>query len=83
MQDISTSEYKYNEMTIIIVFYFSQSVLSVFRALHTLERTVDRCALNLDLDENKLVFVFHCKHGELVTKLLVYMYSTKGENQLA
>ncbi len=58
-----------------MILYFSQSVLSVFRALHTLERTVDRCTLYLDLDENKLVFVFHCKHGNSANPNL-YRYQT-------
>lgn len=40
-----------------------KSCVSVFKALSTLEKTVDHCRLQLDLQENKLVFVFHCKHG--------------------
>lgn len=41
-----------------------QSCTSVFRALPTLEKTVDHCKLTLNLEENKLVFVFYCKHGK-------------------
>lgn len=40
-----------------------QSCLSVFRALTTLERTVDHCRVKLDLKLSKLVFIFHCRHG--------------------
>lgn len=43
--------------------------MSVFRALPTLEKTVDHCTLSLNLEENKLVFVFYCKHGKLVASL--------------
>lgn len=41
-----------------------QSCVSVFKALSTLEKTVDRCSFYLDSRHTKLVFVFHCRHGE-------------------
>lgn len=44
-----------------------KSCLAVFKALSTLEKTVDRCRLHLDPDENKLVFIFHCKHSIMKT----------------
>lgn len=44
-----------------------KSCTSVFRALPTLEKTVDHCKLTLDLEENKLVFVFYCRHGIVKT----------------
>ena len=46
-------------------FVTMQSCLAVFKALSTLEKTVDRCRLHLDPDENKLVFIFHCKHSKM------------------
>eukprot|EP00117_Sycon_ciliatum_P030720 scpid77246/ scgid0108/ Cell cycle checkpoint control protein RAD9A; DNA repair exonuclease rad9 homolog A; Rad9-like protein len=41
----------------------AKSCLSVFRSLATLEKTVDRCSIDLDVLAAKLVFVLHCKHG--------------------
>ena len=41
-----------------------QSCVSVFKALSTLEKTVDRCSFYLDSQHAKLVFVFHCRHGK-------------------
>ena len=46
-----------------------QSCVSVFKALSTLEKTVERCSFYLDAQQNKLVFVFHCRHGEATSSL--------------
>ena len=40
-----------------------QSVLSVFRSLSTLEKTVDYFSLSINCKLSKLVFIFHCRHG--------------------
>eukprot|EP00731_Ephydatia_muelleri_P023397 Em0015g980a len=52
-----------------------KSCTSVFRALPTLEKTVDHCKLTLNLEENKLVFVFYCKHGFQECEALQAVYS--------
>ena len=43
---------------------YIQSCLTVFRALSSLEKTVDYFTLTLNLKLSKLVFIFHCRHGE-------------------
>jgi hypothetical protein len=45
-----------------------QSVLSVFRSLSTLEKTVDYFSLYIDCKLSKLVFIFHCRHGMICTE---------------
>ena len=40
-----------------------QSVQAVFRSLATLEKTVEKCHIELDADRNRLTFTLHCKHG--------------------
>lgn len=42
---------------------FFQSCLTVFKSLVTLEKTVERCRLVLDVELDRLVFQLHCKHG--------------------
>lgn len=45
--------------------------VSVFKALSTLEKTVDHCRI-LDEEQSKLVFIFHCRHGKVKTHNLGY-----------
>lgn len=40
-----------------------QSVQSVFRSLTTLEKTVEKCHIDLDKQKDRLTFTLHCKHG--------------------
>uniref|UniRef100_A0A3Q0RE46 Cell cycle checkpoint control protein RAD9A n=1 Tax=Amphilophus citrinellus TaxID=61819 RepID=A0A3Q0RE46_AMPCI len=40
-----------------------KSVQSVFRSLTTLEKTVEKCHIDLDEQKNRLTFTLHCKHG--------------------
>ena len=40
-----------------------QSVQAVFRSLASLEKTVEKCHIELDGDKNRLTFTLHCKHG--------------------
>lgn len=42
-----------------------QSCLTVFKSLSTLEKTVEKCRLSLDLEANRLIFQLCCKHGLL------------------
>ncbi|XP_071790558.1 cell cycle checkpoint control protein RAD9A-like [Asterias amurensis] len=49
-----------------------KSCLSVFKSLSTLEKTVDKCQMHLDLKECRLVFLLYCKHGIVKTYNLTY-----------
>uniref|UniRef100_A0A3Q4GCD2 Cell cycle checkpoint control protein RAD9A n=1 Tax=Neolamprologus brichardi TaxID=32507 RepID=A0A3Q4GCD2_NEOBR len=40
-----------------------KSVQSVFRSLTTLEKTVEKCHIDLDKQKDRLTFTLHCKHG--------------------
>uniref|UniRef100_A0A3Q3LV40 Cell cycle checkpoint control protein RAD9A n=1 Tax=Labrus bergylta TaxID=56723 RepID=A0A3Q3LV40_9LABR len=39
------------------------SVQAVFRSLASLEKTVEKCHIELDEQKNRLTFTLHCKHG--------------------
>lgn len=41
----------------------SQSVQAVFRSLASLEKTVEKCHIELQEQRNRLTFTLHCKHG--------------------
>ncbi|XP_022109832.1 cell cycle checkpoint control protein RAD9A-like [Acanthaster planci] len=49
-----------------------KSCLSVFKSLYTLEKTVDKCQIYVDLKDCRLVFLLHCKHGIVKTHNLTY-----------
>ena len=61
--------------TIIIVsnnFFISfQSILSVFRSIGNLEKTVETCTMSLPLSESLLIIELRCKHG------IVKLYNLK------
>uniref|UniRef100_A0A672IXA3 Cell cycle checkpoint control protein RAD9A n=1 Tax=Salarias fasciatus TaxID=181472 RepID=A0A672IXA3_SALFA len=52
-----------------------KSVQAVFRSLATLEKTVEKCHIELDEHKNKLTFTLHCKHGLLKTHNLSFQDS--------
>uniref|UniRef100_A0A3Q0RE40 Cell cycle checkpoint control protein RAD9A n=1 Tax=Amphilophus citrinellus TaxID=61819 RepID=A0A3Q0RE40_AMPCI len=52
-----------------------KSVQSVFRSLTTLEKTVEKCHIDLDEQKNRLTFTLHCKHGLLKTHNLSFQDS--------
>ncbi|CAL8268853.1 unnamed protein product [Boreogadus saida] len=52
-----------------------KSVQAVFRSLATLEKTVEKCHIELDADRNRLTFTLHCKHGLLKTHNLSFQDS--------
>ncbi|CAL8264296.1 unnamed protein product [Lota lota] len=52
-----------------------KSVQAVFRSLATLEKTVEKCHIELDGDRNRLTFTLHCKHGLLKTHNLSFQDS--------
>lgn len=41
----------------------SQGVQSIFKSLATLEKTVEKCHIELEEQKNRLTFTLHCKHG--------------------
>ena len=41
-----------------------QSIVSMYRGLASMEKTVDHCNIFVDELDCKLVLVFYCKHGE-------------------
>ncbi|XP_004073282.1 cell cycle checkpoint control protein RAD9A [Oryzias latipes] len=52
-----------------------KSVQSVFRSLATLEKTVEKCHIELNEQKDRLTFTLHCKHGLLKTHNLSYQDS--------
>uniref|UniRef100_G3Q0V3 Cell cycle checkpoint control protein RAD9A n=1 Tax=Gasterosteus aculeatus aculeatus TaxID=481459 RepID=G3Q0V3_GASAC len=51
------------------------SVQAVFRSLATLEKTVEKCHIELDEQKNRLTFTLHCKHGLMKTHNLSFQDS--------
>lgn len=41
----------------------SQGVQAIFKSLATLEKTVEKCHIELEEEKNRLTFTLHCKHG--------------------
>lgn len=41
----------------------NQSVQAVFRSLASMEKTVEKCHIELDKQKDRLTFILHCKHG--------------------
>ncbi|KAF7657433.1 hypothetical protein LDENG_00027130 [Lucifuga dentata] len=52
-----------------------KSVQAVFRSLTSLEKTVEKCHIELDEQKNRLTFTLHCKHGLLKTHNLSFQDS--------
>uniref|UniRef100_A0A8C6KLM5 Cell cycle checkpoint control protein RAD9A n=1 Tax=Nothobranchius furzeri TaxID=105023 RepID=A0A8C6KLM5_NOTFU len=52
-----------------------KSVQTVFRSVATLEKTVEKCHIELDEAKDRLTFTLHCKHGLLKTHNLSYQDS--------
>ncbi|XP_048252561.1 cell cycle checkpoint control protein RAD9A-like isoform X2 [Haliotis rufescens] len=50
-----------------------KSILTVFRSLYTIEKTVERCKIHLDSEESRLVFQLHCRHGIVKTHNLAFI----------
>ncbi|KAJ8269393.1 hypothetical protein COCON_G00120000 [Conger conger] len=45
---------------------------AVFRSLSSLEKTVERCRIQLNSEKSRLTFTLHCKHGLLKTHNLSF-----------
>ncbi|XP_056147630.1 cell cycle checkpoint control protein RAD9A [Lampris incognitus] len=52
-----------------------KSVQTVFRSLASLEKTVDKCHIQLDEEKSRITFTLHCKHGLLKTHNLRFQDS--------
>ncbi|XP_071401129.1 cell cycle checkpoint control protein RAD9A-like isoform X1 [Centroberyx affinis] len=52
-----------------------KSVQAVFRSLASLEKTVEKCHIELDGQKNRLTFTLHCKYGLLKTHNLSFQDS--------
>ncbi|XP_041847092.1 cell cycle checkpoint control protein RAD9A [Melanotaenia boesemani] len=52
-----------------------KSVQAVFRSLAKLEKTVEKCHIELDEQKDRLTFTLHCKYGLLKTHNLSYQDS--------
>ncbi|XP_056295565.1 cell cycle checkpoint control protein RAD9A [Pseudoliparis swirei] len=52
-----------------------KSVQAVFKSLATLEKTVEKCHIELDEQKNHLTFTLHCKHGLMKTHNLSFQDS--------
>nr|XP_057919730.1 cell cycle checkpoint control protein RAD9A isoform X2 [Doryrhamphus excisus] len=52
-----------------------KSVQAVFRSLASLEKTVEKCHIELDEQKDRLTFTLHCKHGLLKTHNLSFQDS--------
>ncbi|XP_029917623.1 cell cycle checkpoint control protein RAD9A [Myripristis murdjan] len=52
-----------------------KSVQAVFRSLASLEKTVEKCHIELDGQKNRLTFALHCKYGLLKTHNLSFQDS--------
>ncbi|XP_063395838.1 cell cycle checkpoint control protein RAD9A-like [Mytilus trossulus] len=50
-----------------------KSCLTVFKSMSTIEKTVERCKIKLNMDESRLVFQLHCKHGIVKTHNLAFI----------
>ncbi|XP_067373909.1 cell cycle checkpoint control protein RAD9A isoform X2 [Channa argus] len=52
-----------------------KSVQAVFRSLASLEKSVEKCHIELDEQKSRLTFTLHCKHGLLKTHNLSFQDS--------
>ncbi|ELT91717.1 hypothetical protein CAPTEDRAFT_148357 [Capitella teleta] len=50
-----------------------KSCLSIFRSLSSLEKSVDRCKITLNMDDCRLVFQLFCRHGIVKTFNLTFI----------
>ncbi|XP_064612836.1 cell cycle checkpoint control protein RAD9A-like [Liolophura sinensis] len=50
-----------------------KSCMTVFKSLSTIEKTVERCKITMDMKDCKLTFQLHCKHGIVKTHNLAFI----------
>ena len=49
-----------------LIFVYVQSCVNVFKSLSVLEKSVDKCKISMQPDENRLVFQLYCHHGNVL-----------------
>ncbi|XP_045171278.2 cell cycle checkpoint control protein RAD9A-like isoform X2 [Mercenaria mercenaria] len=50
-----------------------KSIMTVFRSLSSLEKSVERCKIRLNMKDSRLVFQLHCRHGIVKTHNLAFI----------
>ncbi|XP_021346339.1 cell cycle checkpoint control protein RAD9A-like [Mizuhopecten yessoensis] len=50
-----------------------KSCLTVFKSMATIEKTVERCKIKMNMQEARLIFQLHCKHGIVKTHNLAFI----------
>ncbi|XP_033748708.1 cell cycle checkpoint control protein RAD9A-like [Pecten maximus] len=50
-----------------------KSCLTVFKSMASIEKTVERCKIKMNMQEARLIFQLHCKHGIVKTHNLAFI----------
>uniref|UniRef100_A0A3Q3LV08 Cell cycle checkpoint control protein RAD9A n=1 Tax=Labrus bergylta TaxID=56723 RepID=A0A3Q3LV08_9LABR len=62
LRSVNSSRSAYACFLFAPLFFSRCSVQAVFRSLASLEKTVEKCHIELDEQKNRLTFTLHCKH---------------------
>jgi len=57
---------------------FVQSCVNVFKSLSALEKSVDKCKVSMQPDENRLIFQLYCHHGNVLLLLIMEFLTFLG-----
>lgn len=49
---------------LVCIFCVFQSVQAVFKSLASLDRSVEKCRIQLNSEKSRLTITLHCKHGK-------------------
>ncbi|KAK2168680.1 hypothetical protein LSH36_15g16012 [Paralvinella palmiformis] len=52
-----------------------KSCLNVFKSLSTLEKTVEKCKININMQDARVIFQLYCRHGIMKTYNLAFIES--------
>ncbi|KAH9488531.1 cell cycle checkpoint control protein rad9a [Bulinus truncatus] len=50
-----------------------KSIMTVFRSLATIDKTVEKCTISLNMTDARLVFQMYCRHGIIKTHNLAFI----------
>ncbi|XP_005102659.1 cell cycle checkpoint control protein RAD9A [Aplysia californica] len=50
-----------------------KSVMAVFKSLPTIDKTVEKCRISLNMSEARLIFQMYCRHGIIKTHNLAFI----------
>ena len=68
-----TSTCRYNRYSMIVSHFLKlfifQSCLTVFKSMSNVEKTVEKCQINLNVQKARLIFKLYCKHGKFYWRL--------------